>query len=73
MYHKDDDGKRIPDCYKFNTLITTYEMIIADCELLSQIEWRVQIIDEAHRLKNKNCKLFQGLRALDMVCGIVAL
>ena len=67
MYYKDEEGKRIPDCYKFNALITTYEIIIADWELLTQIEWRLLIIDEAHRLKNKNCRLAEGLRMFEIV------
>ena len=36
-------------------------MIITDFELLAGIDWRICIIDEAHRLKNKKCKLMEGL------------
>jgi len=60
-------GAKIPDAYKFTVLITTFEIIISDCELLSDIDWRVCIIDEAHRLKNKNCKLMEGLKMFDLV------
>lgn len=67
MYYKNSEGKRIPDVYKFHALITTYEVIISDVEELSQIEWRVVVIDEAHRLKNRNCKLLEGLRCFDLV------
>ena len=42
-------------------------MVLTDCELLSDVEWRVLIIDEAHRLKNRGCKLLEGLRLLDVV------
>jgi len=42
-------------------------VIISDLEELSAIDWRVAIIDEAHRLKNRNCKLLQGLSCFDMV------
>ena len=55
------------DFYKFNALITTYETILSEIELLSQIEWRVCVIDEAHRLKNRGCKLLEGLKCLDLV------
>ena len=48
--------------YRFHALVTTYEVIIQDVELLSQIYWRVCIIDEAHRLKNQKCKLSEGLK-----------
>lgn len=67
MFYKDEKGQRIPNQYKFHALITTYEVIISDCELLSDIEWRVLIIDEAHRLKNAKCKLMEGLRMFDCV------
>ncbi|KAK8737028.1 hypothetical protein OTU49_004766 [Cherax quadricarinatus] len=64
MYYKDDKGNRIPNVYKFNVLITTFEVIISDCLELKEIHWRCCIIDEAHRLKNRNCKLLEGLRLM---------
>lgn len=67
MFYKDGAGKRRTDVYKFHCLITTYEVIMQDVELLTSIEWRCCIIDEAHRLKNKNCKLMEGLRCFDLV------
>ncbi|KAG0715997.1 Chromodomain-helicase-DNA-binding protein 7 [Chionoecetes opilio] len=66
MYYKDDKGQRIPNLYKFNVLITTFEVIISDCLELKEIHWRTCIIDEAHRLKNRNCKLLEGLRLMFM-------
>ena len=38
----------------------------ADDSELQNIEWRVVVIDEAHRLKNRNCKLLEGLKRLSM-------
>ena len=67
MFYKDESGRRIADVYKFRVLVTTFEIIISDCELLSSVDWRCLIIDEAHRLKNKNCKLMEGLRFVDCV------
>ncbi|XP_042238022.1 chromodomain-helicase-DNA-binding protein 7-like isoform X2 [Homarus americanus] len=66
MYYKDEKGQRIPNVYKFNVLITTFEVIISDCLDLKEIHWRCCIIDEAHRLKNRNCKLLEGLRLMYM-------
>jgi chromodomain-helicase-DNA-binding protein 7 len=51
---------------KFNALITTYEVLLSDVTLFCQFKWRNVIIDEAHRLKNKNCKLIEGLRYMDV-------
>ena len=61
-------GHPIPDIFRFHVLITTYEVIISDLEQLRKVDWRVAIIDEAHRLKNRNCKLLQGLSCFDVVC-----
>ncbi|XP_028649461.1 chromodomain-helicase-DNA-binding protein 8 [Erpetoichthys calabaricus] len=66
MYCKDDDGHLIPGAYKFDALITTFEMVLSDCPELREIEWRCVIIDEAHRLKNRNCKLLDSLRHMDL-------
>ncbi|VDL18606.1 unnamed protein product [Hymenolepis diminuta] len=53
------------DVYKFNAIITTFEVLMSDIEFFSKMHWAVAIIDEAHRLKNKKCKLGEGLRYLD--------
>lgn len=60
----------IPGAYKFDALITTFEMILSDCPELREISWRCVIIDEAHRLKNRNCKLLDSLKMLDLVSGL---
>ena len=67
FHYLTDDLKRVPKAYKFDAMITTYEMIITDIDVLSAIPWRVLIIDEAHRLKNRNCKLLNGLQQFNMV------
>uniref|UniRef100_A0A4W5JXU5 Chromodomain helicase DNA binding protein 8 n=1 Tax=Hucho hucho TaxID=62062 RepID=A0A4W5JXU5_9TELE len=67
MYCKDDKDHLIPGAYKFDALITTFEMILSDCPELREISWRCVIIDEAHRLKNRNCKLLDSLKMLDLV------
>lgn len=62
-------GKAIKGAYKFHAIITTFEMILTDCPELRSVPWRCVIIDEAHRLKNRNCKLLEGLKMMDMVNG----
>ncbi|XP_040272758.1 chromodomain-helicase-DNA-binding protein 8 isoform X2 [Bufo bufo] len=59
-------GRLIPGAYKFDALITTFEMVLSDCPELREIEWRCVIIDEAHRLKNRNCKLLDSLKHMDL-------
>ncbi|XP_028986512.1 chromodomain-helicase-DNA-binding protein 8 isoform X3 [Betta splendens] len=66
MYCKDEKEHLIPGAYKFDALITTFEMILSDCPELREISWRCVIIDEAHRLKNRNCKLLDSLKMLDL-------
>ncbi|GAB1219103.1 hypothetical protein ENUP19_0013G0034 [Entamoeba nuttalli] len=60
-YYKDFQGKLIPGHLKFHVLLTTYEIVISDWEDLSKISWLVTVVDEAHRLKNKDSKLLKAL------------
>lgn len=48
-------------CHKFNVLLTTYEMILADSSHLRAVPWEVLVVDEGHRLKNSSSKLFSSL------------
>uniref|UniRef100_A0AC35TFK6 Chromo domain-containing protein n=1 Tax=Rhabditophanes sp. KR3021 TaxID=114890 RepID=A0AC35TFK6_9BILA len=60
FYYSDEMNKAKRNIVKFDVLITTFEMVVSDCEILKKIPYRICIIDEAHRLKNRNCKLIQG-------------
>jgi chromodomain-helicase-DNA-binding protein 7 len=66
MYYKNEKGERIEGVYKFQVMITTFEIVLTDCLELRDFHFRACIIDEAHRLKNRNCKLLEGLRLLNM-------
>ena len=66
FYFKNDKGNLMKDLHKFNVLITTFELIITHSQELKSFNWRLCVIDEAHRLKNRNCKLLEGLRLLNM-------
>ena len=46
---------------KFHILITTYEVVLKDVNVISKIHWRALIVDEAHRLKNPKSRLFNDL------------
>jgi chromodomain-helicase-DNA-binding protein 4 len=47
---------------KFDVLLTSYEMINLDSVSLKPIKWECMIVDEGHRLKNKDSKLFISLK-----------
>lgn len=75
MYHgKPDDRKVLRDTKLFPNLdrqgkptaqfpvvCTSYEMVIQDSAHLSKINWEFIIIDEGHRLKNAESRLFQEI------------
>ncbi|CAJ1973658.1 unnamed protein product [Sphenostylis stenocarpa] len=50
------------DRIKFDVLLTSYEMINFDTTSLKPIKWECMIVDEGHRLKNKDSKLFSSLK-----------
>ncbi|PRQ42235.1 putative DNA helicase chromatin regulator PHD family [Rosa chinensis] len=50
------------DRIKFDVLLTSYEMINLDTTSLKPIKWKCMIVDEGHRLKNKDSKLFSSLQ-----------
>ncbi|XXG40563.1 hypothetical protein AAC387_Pa01g1247 [Persea americana] len=55
---KESKQKRI----KFDVLLTSYEMINMDTSSLKSMKWQCMIVDEGHRLKNKDSKLFMSLK-----------
>lgn len=44
---------------KFEAIITTYELVLKDADILGAIPWNYLIVDEAHRLKNNDSALYQ--------------
>ena len=50
--------------FKFHVVCTTYEMVQRGN--LDSIPWQFVVVDEAHRLKNKESKLFDKLRGFNM-------
>ncbi|KAL0916866.1 hypothetical protein M5K25_014413 [Dendrobium thyrsiflorum] len=62
-WHASDANRpdKLSKAYKFNVLLTTYEMILADSSHLRGVPWEVLIVDEGHRLKNSRSKLFSLL------------
>ncbi|KAI0128052.1 hypothetical protein F4776DRAFT_664803 [Hypoxylon sp. NC0597] len=50
-----------PKKHKFNVLVTSYEYILMDADFLRSLKWQALAVDEAHRLKNKDSKLYSEL------------
>ena len=46
----------------FNVLLTQYEYVSKDKRILKKVPWQYIIIDEGHRIKNKDCKLVLDLK-----------
>tara|TARA_Y100001970_G_scaffold88732_1_gene112024 strand:+ start:87 stop:1955 length:1869 start_codon:yes stop_codon:yes gene_type:complete len=45
-------------------IITTYETVIKDKLFLEDIPWKIILMDEAHKVKNKNTKRYKALKTL---------
>ena len=50
--------------FKFDVLITSYEMLAEELPMLRRIHWRYLVVDEAHRLKNHQSALSQAIRSM---------
>ncbi|XP_078439434.1 chromatin remodeling factor CHD3 (PICKLE) isoform X2 [Wolffia australiana] len=57
-----DESQKQKRLTKFDVLLTSYEMINMDSTSLKSINWQCVIVDEGHRLKNKDSKLFTALK-----------
>ncbi|CAF3662859.1 unnamed protein product [Rotaria socialis] len=56
---------------KFDILLTTYEYILKDTTFFQSFNWKVLIIDEAHRIKNSQSLLHGALKTLNVSCRIL--
>ncbi|KAJ3193623.1 choline dehydrogenase 7 [Irineochytrium annulatum] len=53
FYYRDGKNQIMPNVFKFDVILTTYEMAMSGLSQLKPIFWRCVVLDEAHRLKNK--------------------
>ncbi|RYP26459.1 hypothetical protein DL767_008021 [Monosporascus sp. MG133] len=47
---------------RFPVVCTSYEMVLRDRSALSKIDWAFIVVDEGHRMKNADAKLFRELQ-----------
>ncbi|KAI0520811.1 SNF2 family N-terminal domain-containing protein [Xylaria bambusicola] len=47
---------------RFPVVCTSYEMVLRDRAALSKIDWAFIVVDEGHRMKNADAKLFRELQ-----------
>jgi len=57
----DDRGRSVPNRVQFDVIITNFETLVLEFSLFSSIDWSYLVIDEAHRIKNHNTKIYQTL------------
>lgn len=59
-----EDRPHTADYLKFDVLVTTYDTLIGDFDIIGQIPWRVAVVDEAHRLRNIKGKLLECMKEI---------
>lgn len=59
-----EDRPHTADYLKFDVLVTTYDTLIGDFDIIGQIPWRVAVVDEAHRLRNVKGKLLECMKEI---------
>ncbi|MCO5585393.1 hypothetical protein L7F22_039326 [Adiantum nelumboides] len=56
------DPKNDKEKMEFPIFVTSYEIAINDARLLGGLRWKFIIVDEGHRLKNRNARLTKELK-----------
>ncbi|CAL1271150.1 unnamed protein product [Larinioides sclopetarius] len=59
--------ERKNNVYCFPVVITSYQIALMDTPVIASTEWKMLVIDEAHRIKNFQCKLVEALKKYNAV------
>jgi SNF2 family DNA or RNA helicase len=59
-----EDRPHTADFLKFDVLVTTYDTLIGDFDVINQIPFRAAVVDEAHRLRNQKGKLLECMKEI---------
>ena len=62
----DENNKTLNNCVNFDVLITNPDTFVAN-SIFSTIEWRYLVVDEAQRIKNRNCTLYKKLNEIKWI------
>ena len=55
----------------FPVVLTTYDMVINDRVHLAKYHWGFIVVDEGHRLKNKNCVLMREIKRIPSAARMI--
>ena len=55
----------------FPIVVTSFELCIVDRPFLEQYTWQYIILDEGHRIKNRNCRLVKELKSIRSVSRLL--
>ena len=55
----------------YSVVITSFEICIVDRPYLERCSWQFLIVDEGHRIKNRNCRLVKDLKQYSSVSRLL--
>ena len=62
--YKSGNNTQKRELTRFNVLLVSYNILLQDWEEFRAIRWRAVVVDEAHRLKNRDSQLWQGMKLM---------
>jgi len=63
-YVRDTNGNKFKNVYKFEVVVTTYDVLLLESTTLAGPDWRCLVMDEGHRVKNSDSKTLEKLNKI---------